>query len=265
MDEATGTASMLIDIPNGGRTIITGNLLMQGPNAENKRLITYGTEGLTNPVKEFYVINNTMVNERFNGEFIYIEPGTQLARVCNNLYTGAGTLVTGSADTAGNIHFADPVAAGLANPVQYDYHLLNSSPAIDGGIDPGFAGSISLMPESEYQHPCDSMPRMVINDPDVGAYEYVSGVNINYTGDLQKEVNVFPNPVQSGSEITFCLPDPEKNYEIDIISTKGKRMLSLTIPKGIQNYRLTRALQPGCWIIRVISENDHACFRQIVL
>jgi len=47
MDEETGNSSRLIDLSNGGETIIMGNLFMQGPDAPNSNLIGYGLEGLT--------------------------------------------------------------------------------------------------------------------------------------------------------------------------------------------------------------------------
>jgi hypothetical protein len=59
MDEQTGESSRLIDLPNGGFSIIMGNLLMQGSNAQNNNLVGYGLEGLTNTLGEIYFVNNT--------------------------------------------------------------------------------------------------------------------------------------------------------------------------------------------------------------
>lgn len=42
-----GTGSYRIDLPNGGRALIMGNVIEQGPRACNDRLVTYGGEGLT--------------------------------------------------------------------------------------------------------------------------------------------------------------------------------------------------------------------------
>ena len=64
MDENNGSASFLIDLPNGGKSFIIGNLIHQGEFATNGNVISYGYEGLTNLVSELYVMNNTMVNER---------------------------------------------------------------------------------------------------------------------------------------------------------------------------------------------------------
>ena len=64
MDEESGTSSMLLDLSNGGVSYIIGNLFMQGSNAENRRMIAYGAEGLSNPVNRLFLVNNTMVNQR---------------------------------------------------------------------------------------------------------------------------------------------------------------------------------------------------------
>ena len=66
MDEDSGNSSRLIDLSNGGFSIIMGNLFMQGPNAENNNLVGYGKEGLSNTsAHELYCINNTFVNSRY--------------------------------------------------------------------------------------------------------------------------------------------------------------------------------------------------------
>lgn len=49
-DGPTGTASYLIDIPNGGDVLVERSRLMKGPNAENPTgAIMVGMEGATNP------------------------------------------------------------------------------------------------------------------------------------------------------------------------------------------------------------------------
>jgi len=42
-----GTDSYEIDIPNGGRAYIIGNVIQQGPNSPNRSLIEFGAEGQT--------------------------------------------------------------------------------------------------------------------------------------------------------------------------------------------------------------------------
>ena len=46
------------------------------------------------------------------------------------------------------------------------------SDAIDAGTQPGVADGVDLLPVTQYVHPADSESRVLINEPDVGAYEY---------------------------------------------------------------------------------------------
>ncbi|HSE92305.1 MAG TPA: right-handed parallel beta-helix repeat-containing protein, partial [Methylomirabilota bacterium] len=71
VDEATGTSSYAIDLPNGGVAYIIGNVLQKGPRAEHRRMIAYGAEGIRHAVNELYLVNNTLVNDRgFGGVFV---------------------------------------------------------------------------------------------------------------------------------------------------------------------------------------------------
>jgi hypothetical protein len=205
MDEETGNSSMLIDLPSGGKSFIIGNLLMQGPNAENKKLISYGEEDLKNPDNELYVVNNTMVNKRTAGAtFVYIQSGTTIAKIINNIFTGTGDVLSGSADTVTNIHFADVTEARFTDEADYEYHLNALSPAIDAGTDPGSVGDFSLVPQYEYQHPMSYKTRPSNYKIDVGAYEYLPlGVEDNLP---LSSLSVFPNPVSESAEISIFNP-----------------------------------------------------------
>lgn len=62
-DGPTGSASYLIDIPNGGTAIITGNTLEKGPHSANwGNTIMIGEEGVTQPTDELIIKNNTLTN-----------------------------------------------------------------------------------------------------------------------------------------------------------------------------------------------------------
>jgi hypothetical protein len=197
MDETSGFSSRLLDLPNGGFSIIIGNLLMQGPDAENSTLIGYGLEGLTTAApNELYVINNTCVNKRPNsGIFVDIEEGTEKAIIANNIFTGGGRVHRGeTADIHHNLVLEDIDSVGFKDEVNYDYHLLSHSPAINYGtfIDPVMG--ISLMSINEYEHPMMQNARTILGEIDAGAYEYEGS-----TGSFQEElstIKVYPNPVR---------------------------------------------------------------------
>ena len=63
-DNATGTASYDIDIPNAGNAIIVGNTIEKGPEASNGYAIHYGGETqYTYPVNALLIKDNTIIND----------------------------------------------------------------------------------------------------------------------------------------------------------------------------------------------------------
>ena len=63
LDGAEGTASYLIDIPNGGSLVVRDNIMEKGPMAENRSTaISIGSEGVTQPTRELLIENNTFRN-----------------------------------------------------------------------------------------------------------------------------------------------------------------------------------------------------------
>jgi hypothetical protein len=168
MDEASGTASYEIDLPNGGLSYIIGNLVQQGSLSDNPTIIAYAEEGASNPLQEIYVVNNTIVNERSGGTFLWVA-GTPTALAVNNLFVGSGTPISGTVTADHNLSLP---ASTLVSAATYNYHLATGSTAINGGRDPGSGHGFSLSPAFEYVHPCDGQPRVNAGTIDVGAYEY---------------------------------------------------------------------------------------------
>ncbi len=171
MDEADGTASYEVDLPNGGTSYLIGNIIQQGPLTDNPAIITYGEEGLSNTGKDLYVINNTIVNDRASGTFISIASGALRAKVCNNLFVGPGTTINGSADTTTNISTNNP---GFLNRTLYDYRLRATAPGINKGSDPGIAANYPLMPKYNYSYDCSGNVRINQGGIDIGAFEFNS-------------------------------------------------------------------------------------------
>jgi hypothetical protein len=63
-DGPNGTASYLIDVPNGGSVLVRDNKLEKGPKAENHTAaIAIGEESVTQPTAEITVENNTFRND----------------------------------------------------------------------------------------------------------------------------------------------------------------------------------------------------------
>lgn len=194
-NEATGTASREIDLPNGGLAIIMGNIIQQGVNGQNSNLVGYGLEGLTNPSPHnLYLVNTTMVNERSVGNFVNVAAGTNLYKSYNNIFAGAGSFLSGTPttlDTAGNKTYSAISSAGFANSATYDYHLLATSTAIDAGTNAGTASNgFSLTPVSEYVHPANYTARNIAGNIDAGAYEYNPSTG-TFSAESTESVRIF--------------------------------------------------------------------------
>jgi hypothetical protein len=184
MDEDSGDASRQVDLPNGGRSYVIGNLLHKGQHAENSNTVGYGLEGVTAGYDTvLFFVNNTMVNQRSpQGPFLQLQSGTR-AQVFNNVFFGSTEIVRGGRhegssnwvpvghrgddSLTGSVVGTDP---GLADPAGFNYRLLPGSACIDSGVMPD---SI-LRPTFHYVHPCNREPRPVAGAMDIGAYEYVS-------------------------------------------------------------------------------------------
>lgn len=181
-DEATGTASYELDLPNAGASFVIGNLIHQGANTSNSTVVSYGREGISSGYDTLLVfVNNTLVNDRSPfGAFIALQAGTR-AELINNIFFGGNQIVSGGWHSGSNnwvptghtgddslrnsVVGTDPL---LVDTSTYDYHLQSASACIDSGASP----DSSLWPRYQYVHPCSQEPRPVQGALDIGAYEY---------------------------------------------------------------------------------------------
>lgn len=161
-----GHDSYALNFPNGGLTILVGNLIEKGPNGDNNILFSYAEEGAGNPDQRVFMANNTFVNDAAGGTFVKLASGTLVAH--NNLFVGPGTVSSTGALPADNLSGVDPL---FVNQAMFDYHLQAGSPAIDKGVDPGKADAFSLTPVEEYVHPLKGVMRKSDGKLDLGALE----------------------------------------------------------------------------------------------
>jgi len=176
MDEATGTSSYVVDIPNGGLTYLIGNLIQQGNLSNNRSvIINYAEEGEVNPSQNIYVINNTIVNDYTGAggtNFINLPNTPSVARIENNIFLGQGTAIVGTVTS--NLRNLVTTTSPLVNRAGFDYRLLaTATAAIDKAANPGTYEGQALLPTSQYVHPKGSQARTTVGAaPDIGAYEY---------------------------------------------------------------------------------------------
>ncbi|HOX08694.1 MAG TPA: right-handed parallel beta-helix repeat-containing protein [Planctomycetota bacterium] len=201
MDEADGSASYEIDLPNGGLSYIIGNVIQKGPKAQNSGLVAYAMEGGKNPEQELYVVNNTMVNDFGKGTFVAIRSATK-AVVANNLFIGPGKGVGGKAEEAANLATQD--GKSVLDRAKYDYRLAENSPARDKGTDPGKAGDFALAPVAQYVDKARGEDRAPVGTIDIGAYEFGHVATKKFEPGAIALIAAVPPPAQPKPE-----PKPE--------------------------------------------------------
>jgi hypothetical protein len=170
MDESDGTASYEVDLPNGGNAYLIGNLIQQSQTTQNPNIVSFGEEGMSNANSALSVVNNTIVNDRTSGgTFVKFPSGFANVRAYNNLFVGNGSVLSGPAQTGGNVTSGSP---GFVNRAAFDYHLTSASPAIDKGVNPGSYAGFDLTPRFQWSASTGSEARVVSGALDAGGYEY---------------------------------------------------------------------------------------------
>jgi hypothetical protein len=249
MDEQTGESSRLIDLPNGGFSIIMGNLLMQGSNAQNNNLVGYGLEGLTNTLSEIYFVNNTLVNKRTAScIFVSLAAATTVATVTNNIFTGTGTVINGTTTAMSN-NIIDPVIANLnfIDEATYDYHLISNSSAVNAGTTVNSIAGHSLSPDSTYEHPTSFGLRIASSTIDAGAYEYNSPTAIAEISSTK--LTLYPNPFIHRITLKGVIL---KNSEIALFNLLGQDFSALISVRSEGNNTIiyTSNLGKGMYILQ---------------
>lgn len=169
-DGSSGQSSYLAQFPNGGQTFLIGNVIQQGPKAENSTAVSYADEGAKNPLQECYIVNNTFINQRQNGKFIRIAGDKPTVKLINNLFTGSNNILTGPGEQLTNLLSETP---GFVDAAKGDYHLTATSPARGAGTTTlEKIGEVVLLPEFAYLSPLKSTERKTGEKMDVGAFGY---------------------------------------------------------------------------------------------
>lgn len=221
-----------IDLPNGGTTILVGNVIEQNESSVNSNLVGYGLEGLTNKAPHnLWVVNNTFVNRKSKGSFVQVHGSTDTLFVKNNIMVGrkTGGLFIGTPavlDSGFNVISDDLNAAGFSNVAGNDYHLTSTSVCVNRGTRdlpmPGYL----LLPTKEYTDTADFAERKTFGLLDIGAYEYEGSANT--LGLSMNQFLVFPNPVQG--RVLHCNENLTTFFTIQTL--EGKQLFQGSFVKG---------------------------------
>lgn len=169
LTDETGTASYEIDLPQGGRSFVIGNVLQQSATTDNPAFISFARESKRNPNTMLFAVNNTFFNARSSGTFVAAASGTGPSiTLRNNIFAGPGTPCDQSTATLDTNFVGDPQ---FVNAAAYDFHLKAGSPALDKGAAPGTGDGESLVPTCQYVHPTHAVVRTSVGVIDQGGYE----------------------------------------------------------------------------------------------
>ena len=86
-DGPSGTASYSIDLPNGGKAVVRGNLIQKGPQAENQAIIHFGGESIPYAGSALLVEGNQVINDRGAGAIGVLNHTAIPATITGNSFT----------------------------------------------------------------------------------------------------------------------------------------------------------------------------------
>lgn len=193
-----GAPSYEVNFPNGGTTYLIGNVIQQPAQYNNPNIVAYGEEGATNPKQDFYVVNNTFINDASSSNlFLMIGSGvTTPVLIQNNLFAGNGQMTNqGTATVKTNY---SNVAPAFVNKATYDLHPAPGSPMINAG---SAVTPVDAAATLEYKHVAQTSARPVNGTIDIGAYESTTTV---VTPPVTPPVNPVPSWTTCATENGTC-------------------------------------------------------------
>jgi hypothetical protein len=241
-----GDGSYEVDLPNGGRAFLIGNIIEQGLNSQNSGIISFAAENQNHPEQEIILAHNTILNNRTSGRFVQHSNGIDLVKMVNNLFLGGGTLLQGTAttlDTTHNLRISSIPAGQLSDPAAYDFSLTANSPCVNAGTQPGEYQGVPLTAVYSYLHPMSRTARWYTGSaPDVGAYEFLVSPYRSVPDEKAASFQVYPNPAAPNVSITVvfdvALTQDEVLYCLDqygrvvaqTFMEKSRMQAALTLP-----------------------------------
>lgn len=162
-----GNSSRLVDLPNCGLSFVVGNDLHQADTTQNVDAIGYGAEGCddrTAAQRRLFVVNNTFVNEAWNGALVRNHAGGDVS-VFNNLTFGRGRFLLGKGEKANN-YFVN-----LSHRRPGSWLPPRRARAVNGAGEVDSQHGTSLLPERVFTPPVGTAVRRVDGRLDAGSRE----------------------------------------------------------------------------------------------
>jgi hypothetical protein len=161
VDGPEGRASYEIDLPNGGKATLVGNVISQSADTQNPVVVAFGAEGRAWPESALYMSHNTLVNNRvlpawFLRVFNDRLPEKVPVVAVNNLTVGPGVFWLGASGRFEGNWPAMPFM--LVDPDTLGYELEADSWLRGRGVDPRNVGGLNLAPQAEFVFPIGTRP-----------------------------------------------------------------------------------------------------------
>ena len=170
LDGTDGNSSYLIDLPNGGNSIVIGNVIQQSDKTDNWAMVAFGMEGLKHKENSLYLVHNTFINYRNSAMFVTIKPGAKV-RVTNNLFVGKGRLPEENGVHASNNLMQDLPGKFVA-PESFDFRPKMDTDIIDQAVPFVLPGGTELIPEWQIGDKELRRREMRGKALDIGAFEF---------------------------------------------------------------------------------------------
>lgn len=262
ISDENATSSRLIDLPNGGISVVMGNVLQQGPNALNRNMLGYGLEGINPGSEELYVINNTFINNHQNtGPFIVVGRNTELLKVYNNIFAGPHSpnsnqyfeyrATTTVKDISNNLFKQNVADVGLVDAANIDYHLVEGSAAIGAGTNAGTTShGFALTPVEEYVHITDRVMREIACNISLGAYEYGTPTKVEVAAD--KSLVYYGYDREASATLSVSVTADRTPYQI-LWSTGDSTETIKVSPTTTTVYSVTISDAVGCQVTKELT------------
>jgi hypothetical protein len=267
-EELTGYGSWEINLAQGGLNVIIGNVIVQGPSSANRGIVGY--DAATNPLQDFYFINNTVINQYpGNIKFFNTVPssGINTFKVYNNIYASVpgashtmySTNIPAVLDTADNILVADYTTFGFTDPSAQDYSLTPSATAaINTGSAAGTATSgYSLTPTKMYQSfEMPSLPRITYGSAiDLGAYELGITTSIG-TSTRDFDVVLYPNPSEGIINLDLLNSQGNEAMQLEVYNVLGALVHTEAISNNTNHTVDLTRLVKGVYFLKIFNEQN---------
>ena len=93
----SGNASWSIDLPNGGKAVLTNNVIEQGVNGQNSNIVSFGVEGNLKSGSSLTMTDNIVINDMGRGALVVSAGGAPASVTGTQIWNGSGGTTSMSA------------------------------------------------------------------------------------------------------------------------------------------------------------------------